>query len=124
MLTREQIDAQRDRDYITFHVPEWDGSVLLTPISATDRAKLENVTIDAKETGKRADQRSMLCAMSIVDEDGKRLYSDSEIAILGNRNARALDRIMDKALELSGMRNEDFEDAAKNSGAAPTDDST
>ncbi len=124
MLTREQIDAQNDLEPIEFEVPEWDGSVYLIPISATDRARLENVSInDSKADNRKVDQRSMLCAMSIVNAEGKRLYQDNEVAILGKRNARALDRIMDKVMELSGMRQQDFEDAAKNSGAAPTDDS-
>jgi len=123
-MNRAQIDAVDDRPIELFDVPEWGGSVNLRPISATDRAVIERMSFEFQDGKAREDLRTILCAMTLVDNVGKRLYNDSEIHILGQRSAAALDRVFTRAQKLSGIGSAEIDGLAKNSDAAPSGGST
>ena len=57
--------------------------------------------------------------LSVVDGDGARLFTYHDIATLGEKSAKALDRIFSKAMELSGLRDEDVAELAENFDATP-----
>jgi len=70
-----------------------------------------------------ANVRARLCAISIVDETGKRMFSDEDVRALGRKSAAALDRVFAAAQRLSGLTDEDVEELAKNSDGGQSDDS-
>ncbi len=55
-----------------------------------------------------------LVAASIVDEDDKRVFSQSDVKALGEKSAAALDRVMAVAMRLSGLTEEDAEELEGN----------
>jgi hypothetical protein len=57
----------------------------------------------------------------VVDDQGKRIFTDEDIEALGNKNAAPLDRICDVARRLSGMGRAEKEKLAKNSAPAGGD---
>jgi len=77
--------------------------------------------------GNKVNLRNMtarLCAICIVDEKGKRVFSDFDAESLGRKSAKALDRIFDVAQRLNGLGADDIKEMAKNSGRAIAADST
>lgn len=117
MLTRDAILAATSIRREVVEVPEWGGQVLVRGLTGTERDQLEAGTLKGIGKNAQADMRNFrarLAALSICDETGKRLFSDSDIAALGQTSAAALDRVADAAMRLSGIKAEAVEDAEKN----------
>lgn len=126
ILTREQILQANDIITETVSVPEWGGEVLVRGLSGSERDGFEDATLEQKGKSRRvnlANVRARLCALSIVDENGKRMFSDEDVRALGRKSAAALDRVFSAAQRLSGLSDEDVEELAKNSGGGQSEDS-
>ena len=67
--------------------------------------------------------RAQLVARACVDEGGQNIFTADQIEALGQKNARALDRIFMAAQRLSGLTTEDMAELAKNSSTARNDGS-
>jgi hypothetical protein len=116
-LTREQILNANDLPAEDVEVPEWGGVVRVRALTGAERDAFEAAII--KVRGKRVDfhlenARALLVAMSVVDEDGNRLFSDEDVKALGRKSAAALDRVASVAMRLSGLTQEDLEELTKN----------
>ena len=68
--------------------------------------------------------RAGLCALCIVDEDGKRLFAQTDIEVLGAKNAGAIDKLFDVAARLSGISEDDVDDLAEAMTESPFDASS
>src|SRR5262245_57716358 len=72
-----------------------------------------------------ANLRAKIVARCIVDEDGARLFTAADVAALGEKSGEAIDRIFEVAATLSGMTDEDREEAVRDfTPAAGSDSST
>lgn len=125
-LTKEAILAADDVQFEDVDVPEWGGKVRVRSLAGIERDALEASMIEGK--GKNANVnlanlRAKLVARSIVDEDGKRVFEDQDIAALGRKSAAALNRVYEVAQRLSGITQEDVDELTKNSEAAPSEGS-
>lgn len=125
-LSRDAILAVDDVQFEDVEVPEWGGKVRVKSLTGRERDALEASMIQGK--GKNANVnlnnlRAKLVARSIVDEGGKRVFSDDDIAALGAKSAAALTRVYEVAQRLSGITQEDVDELTKNSETAPSDDS-
>ena len=115
MLTRDQILAANDTPTQTVLVPEWGGSVTVRTMSARDRDALEFAAIAAREDGGTVDNvRARYAAACIVDDKGAQLFTDEDIALLGNKSGAALDRVYQAIAELNRIMPGDIEELAKN----------
>lgn len=114
LLTKKDILQADDLKEEVVEVPEWGGQVKVRGLSATDRDSFENEMFEQASSPGMKIVRASLCARCIVDEKGKRLFSDSEIKALGEKSALALNRVFKVAQTLSGLRKEDVEEMAKN----------
>ena len=81
---------------------------------------------NGKPTYNLHDFRAKLCALVLVGEDGKPLFTRKDVDVLSEKSAAALDRIVDVAKRLNGFSDSDVEELAKNSetgqgDASPTD---
>jgi hypothetical protein len=129
-LTREQILSADDLVTEVVKVPEWGGSVNVRTLTAHERDVFEESLLKTKGRGRNqtrdvqlADARAKLCAITILDGDGKQLFNQTDIAELGKKSAGALNRVYDVAARLSGLSSEDMDDLVGNSETAP-DEST
>jgi flavoprotein len=52
------------------------------------------------------------------------LFSDSDVAALGSKSSRSVQRVFNVAQKLSGLSDEDIDELAKNSESDPDDSST
>ncbi len=96
-------------------VPEWGGEVYVRTMSGTERDTFE-ATIMGEDYSERnyRNVRATLCSLTMVDEEGNRLFTDNEVGALGKKSAAALQRVFNVAQRLNGLSNEDVDDLAKN----------
>lgn len=116
-LSKQDILALRDIKTEDVFVPEWDAWVRVRTLTAAERDYFEAATV--QRSGRDVQMnlqniRARLCALCIVDEDGKRIFADEDEFALGTKSAAALDRIFTVAQRLNGLRAEDVEALAKN----------
>jgi len=112
-LTRADILAADDIQYRVVEVPEWGGPVRLKSMTGTERDAYdaESYRQQAAATtpeagtvpGSIANFRVRRVARSIVDERGRRVFSDADMAALGAKNGAVIDRLDDVVAELSGL---------------------
>lgn len=122
MLNRDQILGAQDIAYETVSVPEWGGDVRIRSMVGTERDAYETSIFVTSANGERRletrDMRAKLCALCIVGEDGKSLFTQDDVEALGRKNAAALDRVFTAAQRLSGIGPKDLEEARKPSPPA------
>jgi len=124
-LTREQILGRNDRRIELLDIPEWDGSVYIRVVGADERDAFEMRGVDPKTGDRRRipNFRARYAAMVVCDEDGNPLFTESDIEALGKKNAAALDRILDKGLELNRMGADAVAEAKADFDEGPSTDS-
>ena len=121
-LGRDAILAAKSLRTEEVKVPEWGGTVLVRELSGRERDEWEASL--AVMRGKTmvpdvANIRAKLAARTIVGDDGEPVFTQQDVAALGELSAAALDRVFDVASRLSGLNPEDVEAMTGNSGAAP-----
>jgi hypothetical protein len=87
-------------------VPEWGGEVWVRSMNGAERDKFEASIVQQRGNNRElnmANIRAKLAAMSICDENGKRLFGDEDIQALGQKSAAALQRVFTAAQRLSGI---------------------
>jgi hypothetical protein len=107
-------------------VPEWADPetgadvVLVRELRGRERDEWEASL--AVQRGKQmvpdvANMRAKLVARSVVGDDGEPLFSQQDVAALGELSAAALDRVFEVASRLSGLNEKDLEEMQGNSPA-------
>lgn len=127
LLGRDAILTIEDGTWEIVDVPEWKGKVKVRSLTGVERDRIEASMVQTKGKDSQMNLqnlRAKVCAMTIVDKDDNRLFSDADIHALGRRNAAALDRVYTVAQRLSGITKEDAEALAKNSESDQSDNST
>jgi hypothetical protein len=122
-LTKQDIDKADDSKDEIVTVPEWGGDVKLKVMSGADLDKFENLLQDP-EKQKDGGLRARLVASCLVDEKGKRLYSEAEVYMLGKKNGAVLTRLFQKCLELNRVGQAEAEAEAENFDGDQSEGST
>lgn len=127
-LTKKEIVDADDSGYEDVHVPEWGGWVRVKRLTAAERGQIEaaQVTIDkdgeSKWDGKRL--RELFCQAAVVDPaTGTRLFSSSELHMLGRKSAAALDRVYESATKQARVTKRDIAELSGNSDSDLSDTS-
>ncbi|WJD99774.1 hypothetical protein [Streptomyces antimycoticus] len=118
-LSAEAILDADDLGYEDVPVPEWGGTVRVRELPGTERDKFEAQFVGKDGASIRAEGlegfRARLAAAAIVDADGKPLFrSAAETKRLGGKSANALQRVVDVAMRLSGMGEQDVAELTGN----------
>ena len=117
VLNREDILAAMDLNREKVEVPEWGGSIFIQCMTGSERDDFENDTYIQKGSNieyNRKNFRAKLLARTIVSEDGKRLFGDQEIDLLGKKSGKVLDKLLPIALRLNGIGKDAIEELTKN----------
>lgn len=118
-LTRDEILAISDITTEEVVVPQWGGkTVRVKGLTAAERDQFEADIIQGK--GKNADVvkrylRAKLVVRAVVDENGNRMFGDTDVKAIGEKSAAAIDLIYSVASRLCGLSADDEEELAKNS---------
>ena len=130
-LNRDQILAARDFETREVECPEWGGSVRIRALTAREvaayRRSLSKIVQDKNvKTGKVDTNVTMdldgfqvaavrLVALAAIDDAGAKLFNvDADLEVLAQRSFKAIDRIAEAVIEISGMKNDAPEEAEKN----------
>lgn len=111
-LTAESILASDDTQMELIDVPEWGGTVWIKGLTGKDRDAFEASMIKGRGKTARIDSdntRAKFCARVMVDEEGETLFKPGDVEALGRKSGRALDRVYEKGMILSGMTDEEVE---------------
>lgn len=127
ILTKDQILQADDKRTEHVKVPEWItgdcDTVIIRTLTGNERDQFE----DSIMRGDKRDFkgiRSKLVALSVVDENGERLFTFEDAKLLGEKSARALDRVFAAAQRLSGFTQKDMEELTENLPPGQSGDST
>lgn len=126
-LSKQEILAQDDLKYEDVQVPEWGGAwVRVRTLNASERDHFEASTVERR--GKNVvtnleNIRARLCLLTMVDENGDRMFQDEDTYPLGGKSAAALDRVFVVAQRLNGLRDADIEELAGESNGGQSADS-
>lgn len=125
-LTAEQVLAASDIETEAVDVPEWGGKVNIRGLTAAqrDRYDREIVNIDKQgntSIGRLENLRALLVVRCLVDDEGDRLFKDSQARELGEKSSVVIGRLWDVAARLSGMA-QASEEAAVEGFDGPQDD--
>lgn len=132
LLTREEILGADDQKTEQVDVPEWGGAVTVRSLTGTQRGQYEasstSMTFDGSGkptiTPRNPELlRARIVSMTLIDAEGKQLFTEADLMALGAKNAEALARIGDVALRLAGMSKRDLEVLEKGLKADPNDSS-
>lgn len=127
ILGRDDILSANDAKTEIVSVPEWGGSVIVKALNGEERDRYEtSITIQRKGdiSYNLENARAKLVVLSVVDEDGKQLFTQQDIRALGRKSSAALQRVFLKARELSGLSDDDMEEMVGNSSADQDGSST
>lgn len=116
-LNRDQILNVSDLQFEDVNVPQWGGTVRVVGMTGAQRDAWEAGITRLRQNGIQYNLeniRAGLLARVLVDEQGKRLFSDKDITSLGNKSAAALDLLFSVAQRLSGIGKRDIEELTEN----------
>jgi len=126
-LTRDQIVEAEDTEYEVVACPEWGGDVRLKSIRGKQRDEYEQSLI-MERGGSRSvnlrNARAKLIVLCAVDGEGRMLFTPDDLAALGRKNARPLDRLFEACQKLTGLSGDDVDKLTEDFGAARSDDVT
>lgn len=117
LLGRDAILQVVDVETVDVQVPEWGGAVRVRGLSGADRDRFEASIVEQRGRKMRTNLqnvRARLVALSVIDEQGQRLFADSDVRALGEKSAAALERVFSVAQRLSGLSDGDVEELAEN----------
>lgn len=120
-LGRDEILEYDDIKVETVPVPEWGAkaAVRLKVLSAAERDAFEASTVTVKGGRQKpnlANLRARLVARCMVDGKGNRVFESGDVARLGNKSSKALDRLFAKCQEINGFSDKDIEDLTEDFG--------
>jgi hypothetical protein len=116
ILSRQEILESDDLTTEEVDVPEWGGTVIVRALAGVERDAYESEIFTAPKVQGMAPEfnlqnlRAKLASRTMVDEDGKRLFSDKDVVALGLKSAAALDRVFSVAQRLSRLTNQDIKE--------------
>jgi hypothetical protein len=108
--------AAEDIQVEELQIPEWGGTVRVRGMNGTERDAFEESQLGAPYKNLRA----RLAIATLIDSEGKPMFTAADIPALAKKSARALDRIFPIATRLSGLSKEDVEELKKNSSTTPS----
>lgn len=119
-LNKAKILAANDTKLEKVAVPEWGDDVYIKTLSGTERDQFE----DAYSSEKMKNFRSRFLVLTLCDESGVRLFTDTEIDLIGSKRADIINRLFDRAWALNAFREADVEALGNGSPSDQSDAST
>lgn len=117
---REQILNSSDMESEAIALPDWgDGPFYVRAMTGNERDDFESSLSGVGGRVNTKHIRAKLVCKTLCDENGNRIFTDADIAAVGNKSARMLDRVFAVACRLSGIGKDDVEEMSKNSESIP-----
>ena len=104
---KDAILNAKDRETVVVDVPEWGCQVILAALPYSDVAAWSDTKEDLNSMAR-------LVALSIVDDNCDRVFSDADIPALAAKSWVVLNRLAGEALKLNGLTDEAADDIQGN----------
>jgi len=111
MLDRKSIFKAVDLDVKKIPVPEWDGDICIRGLTARERDHFE---ASIGTSANLDNLRARLVVLSVCNEEGERVFKDSDAIELGKKNAQVVNRLFEIARSMSGMTDADVQELEGN----------
>jgi hypothetical protein len=109
-LSREEILNVKDIEQKEVSIPEWKGSVLVQALSGKKRAEIMDACMNDKGKMNTEKLYPALIVAGCIEPEFKK--ADAEA--LNNKNSGALEKVCKVIMKLSGISQDDVEEAEKN----------
>lgn len=114
-LTREAFLAAQD---LPEEIVQIDGLGVLTVRGLTGKQRDDYEASCVMQKGNKRsfnirDARAKLVALSVIGDDGKRMFTNADIATLSTLPAKHLDKVFEVAQRLSGISDDDIAELGK-----------
>ena len=99
-LGRDAILAIDDLPKEEVYVPEWKTWICVRALTGAERDAFETSIVEQRGKSTKMNLkniRAKLVALTVVDEEGNRIFSDSDASALGKKSAAALERVFEVA---------------------------
>lgn len=114
---RDQIKEADDRPSQEVNIPEWGKGgvplkVWVRSMGVTERDDYEASLIEGRGKSQRVSTkgaRQKMLVQTVVDAEGAPVFTHEDIAWLGEKSAKVVDRLVDIAMALCGMTDKDIE---------------
>ena len=113
ILSKDAILSKEDVKTKQIHIPEWEGDVIISTMSGYARDRFEASVIGKNGGANTINIRAKLVASTLVDEQGKLIFSEDDILKLGKKSSTALDRIFEEAQKLNNIGEQEIDELAK-----------
>jgi len=113
ILTPAEILSALDCKVETLEIPEWGGAVHFRPMSGAERDVFDQRVMKDREGG-HMPGRALIASMVLCDADGNRIFAESDADALGKKNASALSRIVNRAMQTGLLGDSGVEAASGN----------
>lgn len=118
ILTKDDILTADDKKAKEVEVKEWGGAVRMIPMSGVERDEFEAMIQKRTVAGGKVDGRGIrvaLIALSLVDENGVRIFQTKEDEALLNKKASpVLEELFKAAQKVNGLGDDDIKELEKN----------
>jgi hypothetical protein len=109
-LTPDEILAADDRKFLEVEIPEWGGWVRFRQMTAAEAIEFTDSINKPGKTNNNGMVR--IVAACLVDENGKRMFTDLNMDKLKSRNIKVFLRAQKTLLEFNGFKDEEQQIAA------------
>lgn len=114
MLSREDILSHTDLKKEKIFVKEWGGEIFVSEMTAESRDEWEQNIVKRDNKDKLVNARAKLIVVTVVDEDGNRLFNDEDVEKIGKLSSKVIDKIAVISQKLNGLSAEELEESKKN----------
>ena len=118
-LNKAEIIGAQDLSITPVDVPEWgEGAQVGVRVMTGAELYAMNEKILALPEGETFNQRAYVCALTLCNADGVRLFSTEEMDALECKSSRVLDRLYEVACRINALRESDRKALEKKDGPA------
>lgn len=122
LLNKSAILGAQDLKSEEVEVPQWGGAVRVRTMTGLERDEFR-AFMESEGLVPVGRFAAAVLASTIVGEDGERLFTMDDIAVLQAKSAASLDMPAAVAMRLNGLGFKFQEDAVKNSDSGQSEDS-
>jgi len=126
MKTLNRDDILGASDIRKEKVKAWGGEVWVRGMTGAERDRFESSVIQFKGSSQNlnlSNIRAKLCALTICDESGTRLFNEADVQALGEKSAVELSKVFIVAQRLSGITDADVKELSEGLKENPFEDS-
>lgn len=109
-LTRDSILEMNDRATLEVDVPEWGGLITIREWGLPERGAFVEI-MEKRTAGEigMGDAMALCVVLSVVDENGDRIFTDKDVAVISRKSGKAAERIFSAAMALNMVTRREVE---------------